>query len=622
MQFNRLMKGASVARLTGTAALLGLMILSFQNCGKNPGLATASTDYIELASRDTNVSGAGTTDTGSSPETAGGTVTPATENLLRADVLKIQEAITPSTGSSPSAGAYECALGIKVPGELIIPLRSVADQKTCQSQCAVIRQVLAINNEISCIGEGQPIPLPPILPPVAPQPPTLPPVMPRPAPTELHVIGLYESSQNHQVSGATRVHVTGKGSATLLLSSYEETAWTIEVDPGVELRQVLVNGYDAQTVSGVDPRIVINKSYQMNGAGLLQPFSVAYKFQPQDAAYEAELARLMIKTDIDCTKLLGSPSQFPPDLRAMSAYEKCSEYLRNRQFVTAVQTLTGLGLRSMQGDYTAVPQYTVRVGDGIVPMPPIDPPVIPPPKPIAGECIAQDTVRGGATYPGVSREKCDLICKEFLLSAKPAAKVYDCRYLIDQQDIVVLKGRGPITTPTPIPEPPAPTGTCVAQDSVRGGMKTPGVRMDRCAAICKEFFISAKPTAKVYDCRFITGQKEVVVYQGRGPISDPPLKKVCQPQVLTLKFASNQGYGLEEYSCSGPMPEAKAGTKAVWGVPEDRNNMTGGDCKVGNIVGAHAHTVKSAKMGVCKHYCTLIADCDTNGKWVNLKYTW
>lgn len=60
-----------------------------------------------------------------------------------------------------------------------------------------------------------------------------------------------------------------------------------------------------------------------------------------------------------------------------------------------------------------------------------------------GSCVAQDTVRGGATI-SASANECPKICSDFLVSAKPEAKVYDCRYIIGGKESLVLKGRDPL----------------------------------------------------------------------------------------------------------------------------------------------------------------------------------
>jgi hypothetical protein len=60
----------------------------------------------------------------------------------------------------------------------------------------------------------------------------------------------------------------------------------------------------------------------------------------------------------------------------------------------------------------------------------------------SGECITQDTVRGGAQYPGRTADQCRNLCISYLASASPAAKVYDCRFISKGADIILLTGRG------------------------------------------------------------------------------------------------------------------------------------------------------------------------------------
>jgi hypothetical protein len=73
---------------------------------------------------------------------------------------------------------------------------------------------------------------------------------------ELHLVGVYEShsyhSGNHHPTGEAQVRVTRQGKPIILaLSSYEPVNWNIQVEPGVEIEKIIVNGYHDQKVTGI-----------------------------------------------------------------------------------------------------------------------------------------------------------------------------------------------------------------------------------------------------------------------------------------------------------------------------------------------------------------------------------
>lgn len=78
---------------------------------------------------------------------------------------------------------------------------------------------------------------------------------------ELYIIGIYSDMSYDGFPDAT-VHVVNSGSMpfTLVLSAYDATAWQLDIDAGSNISQVIVNGYTASTVSGIDPSLVVNKS--------------------------------------------------------------------------------------------------------------------------------------------------------------------------------------------------------------------------------------------------------------------------------------------------------------------------------------------------------------------------
>ena len=59
--------------------------------------------------------------------------------------------------------------------------------------------------------------------------------------TELHIVGQYESADD----GETEVEVSRSAAPiVLVLSSYEPTSWRLNLAPGTQLRQVIINGYE------------------------------------------------------------------------------------------------------------------------------------------------------------------------------------------------------------------------------------------------------------------------------------------------------------------------------------------------------------------------------------------
>ena len=121
-------------------------------------------------------------------------------------------------------------------------------------------------------------------------------------------------------------------------------------------------------------------------------------------------------------------------------------------------------------------------------------------------------------------------------------------------------------------------------------------------------------------------------YQCSAPPSEPPPppRAKCPAETMSLTF---DYYG-QTYTCSGPMPESNAGTNAVWGYSPVAPNMTkeingfpmngystGPSC-ISTDFGVHYHTLSSTSTGTCLNYCTLIADCGSDGYWKNKRYTW
>ncbi len=72
---------------------------------------------------------------------------------------------------------------------------------------------------------------------------------------ELHIIGVYEASGNHAVCTEATVHVERETEMILVLSSYECVSWIVTAEPGANITDVIVNGYEVSSVEvpdGVD----------------------------------------------------------------------------------------------------------------------------------------------------------------------------------------------------------------------------------------------------------------------------------------------------------------------------------------------------------------------------------
>lgn len=71
---------------------------------------------------------------------------------------------------------------------------------------------------------------------------------------ELHIFGVYESDGGHGAPpGNLTVQIDRPAEMTIALSSYEPVDWTIVVGVGAVIDGIVVNGYEPQTVTVVDP---------------------------------------------------------------------------------------------------------------------------------------------------------------------------------------------------------------------------------------------------------------------------------------------------------------------------------------------------------------------------------
>ncbi|MEA5522672.1 hypothetical protein [Limnoraphis robusta] len=89
---------------------------------------------------------------------------------------------------------------------------------------------------------------------------------------ELHLVGVYEShphhSGNNHPTGEIQVKVKRQDKPIILaLSSYEPVNWNVQVEPGVEIEKIIVNGYHDQKVTGVSDSKIPIEEYSHEGTG-------------------------------------------------------------------------------------------------------------------------------------------------------------------------------------------------------------------------------------------------------------------------------------------------------------------------------------------------------------------
>ncbi|MEY4616620.1 MAG: hypothetical protein RJB66_1580 [Pseudomonadota bacterium] len=281
--------------------------------------------------------------------------------------------------------------------------------------------------------------------------------IPRP---EVHVIAMHEPREKgaHPV----RILVTGHGTGVLLLSSYESAHFEVEVNPGATLKRVIVHGYKNHKISGVDISIIERRDNPN-----------AFKISAYNTDYAKALLDFFMSEE---TRQTGTCLDF-----TMASHQGAYS-----------------GTTAPNGIYTVNLAHSPSTNE--IPM------MIS--LTINGECLTQDSIRGGGQYPDQSRESCISKCKDFFNSASALAKVYDCRFLASNKDEVVLSGRAPLAQSST-------NGQCVTQDSIRGGKRFSIKNRKACISECKEFLSEASPIARVYDCRMVSAGKEEIVLPGR-----------------------------------------------------------------------------------------------------------
>ncbi|MGE4132229.1 MAG: hypothetical protein AB7F86_11365 [Bdellovibrionales bacterium] len=105
--------------------------------------------------------------------------------------------------------------------------------------------------------------------------------------------------------------------------------------------------------------------------------------------------------------------------------------------------------------------------------------------------------------------------------------------------------------------------------------------------------------------------------------------RVCPRTRLTSSFVASSQVADEIISCTGWMPEAALASLDIRGVNSAGERAPEGDgsfgpnCNEGmwppSLPDSY-HTVSSPVIGECFNSCLIVADCDSFGNWVNLRF--
>ena len=125
---------------------------------------------------------------------------------------------------------------------------------------------------------------------------------------ELHLISVYEAHSDHSSgyhpSGAIDVKVERQQKPMILaLSSYEPVRWYLTLDPGVEIKRVILSGYHKQTISGADGIPVDRQDYSGGISVRNFPYASTSVYEaPENSSFVARLERM---TGTRLTSALG-----------------------------------------------------------------------------------------------------------------------------------------------------------------------------------------------------------------------------------------------------------------------------------------------------------------------------
>lgn len=85
---------------------------------------------------------------------------------------------------------------------------------------------------------------------------------------DLYVLGVYEG-HTHKYGKVTVFVAPQDHPIALLLTAYESVDWQIELEPGAQLAEVFLNGYNEQRVSGLPEHIPVQSSSYERGTTYL-----------------------------------------------------------------------------------------------------------------------------------------------------------------------------------------------------------------------------------------------------------------------------------------------------------------------------------------------------------------
>jgi beta-lactamase regulating signal transducer with metallopeptidase domain len=130
---------------------------------------------------------------------------------------------------------------------------------------------------------------------------------PRSDELELHVVGLYEGKAYSLARGKADVKVTHTSAPIILcLTSYEAVAWHLRLESGVQLRQVILGGYEPQQVIGL-PEDVPVADYSRRTAERSLGYTYAKQHEDYgDSPYRQLAERLRELTDLEISTFQGA----------------------------------------------------------------------------------------------------------------------------------------------------------------------------------------------------------------------------------------------------------------------------------------------------------------------------
>jgi hypothetical protein len=208
---------------------------------------------------------------------------PGVDEVFVIDVAR--QRLAPVTGGNSQWGRLEYVMPLQRLGvikdstfKLIDELPLGAETDVSEWRGRMVEE--ASQRKIKAVTQGAPSPYDTALSSAAPRmvvpaPQVATPVRPLAAETQVEVIGVYESANGRHGGG---VHIPGvidievrrtKQPLTLMLSSYEPIIWKLHLQPGSNVRQILLSAYHTSTVEGAGNAkvIVINAGYNYQSSG-------------------------------------------------------------------------------------------------------------------------------------------------------------------------------------------------------------------------------------------------------------------------------------------------------------------------------------------------------------------